>query len=503
MTSIKASAFFILVCLFTFSTASAQLSIRTLSTARYGKLPNIDNENNPAVFSDLILEYRYNSFLGGIRTEGFRADHIGNRYDRVSQKYLEYTADWGSARLGNSYAILGRGIIFRGFELPGFVNESRVFRTQHRVIRDLSGLNLNFNRGPVSAKFLLGETPVNALDPPEERAEGDLRGGQLSVNIPANITLGTAYLVYNTTSKDKLSSYFLSWSADDFLTQIGAKDLTFDFYSEYATNKDYGKLAKFNRQTPHALYVTGNFTWSTLGGSLEYKDYQAFDFGINDPPPLIRENSEYLLNRITHRLDSFGERGYQAELYYSPQLPTRITGNFSRAKNNSGNLFLQRYIGIDYTFDPWTARFFFDHGKEEFLSESRRITTGIVPDYTFSNGTIIGLDLEWQNVKREFSPDFVYTLTNLYANLSLQNWHKWSLAFSLERSTDPDVTGVDPLRESEVKYFFNSNVGWQPLPQVSLQLFAGERRRSTQCDHGFCLEVLDYKGVELRLDTVW
>lgn len=504
MLKIKAWSFCtVLFTLLVSASAFAQVSVLTLSTARYGQLPNIDGSANPAFYTDLTLEYRHRSILGGLRTEGFHARDIGERYDRVSQAYLEYTWDWGSARAGNSYGIFGRGLIFRGFELPGFVYESRVFRTQHRVIRDVSGFNLKLSPGPLNAQFIIGKTPVNTLDPPEDQVNGDLTGGQVSVNLPASLTVGTAYLEYDTSLKDKLSTYFVSWSADGVLAQIGADAWTFDFYSEYATSKGFGKMAAFNANTPHALYLAGNFSWQTLGGSVEYKDYQSFDFGINDPPPLIRENSEYLLNRITHRLDSFGETGFQTELYYSPQPLTRFIVNFSRARNNFDNLFVQRYFGVEGIGTPWSARFFFDFSKEEFLSEPRRITTGLAPDFTFRGGTVAGLDVQWQHIKREFSADFNYTLSNFYTSVSLQNWRALSFALSLERSTDPDVTGVNPRFESTDKYFVNGSVGWTPDSRISVQLFAGERRRSTACDHGFCLEVLDFKGVELRLDTAW
>jgi hypothetical protein len=490
---------FILICSFC-GEATAQLSGRALSVARHGKLPNLDQRVNPATYGDLTLEYRRRSFLGGFRVDGYRADNIGRQYERISQKYLEYAWDWGSMRAGNSYGIFGRGLIFRGFELPGFVYESRVFRTQHRVIRDINGFNLKLNPGPFDMRFISGETPVNALDPPETQVHGDLTGGQVSVDLPASLVVGTAYLEYKTGLKDKLSTYFASWSVDALLAEIGAAAWTLDLYAEYATNQGFGKIAAFSAETSHALYLTGNFSWRSLGGSVEYKDFQSFDFGINDPPPLIRENSEYLLNRITHRLDAFGETGFQTEMYYSPQPLTRLTANFSRARNNFDNVFLQRYIGVEKIGSPWSTRAFFDYGKEEFLSEPRRLTGGIAPDYTFNDGTVIGLDVQWQHIKREFSADFNYTFTNVYTSFSVQNLHSFSFALSAERSTDPDVTLVNPLNDNAAKYFLNGSVGWTPNHRVSVQLFAGERRRSTRCDHGFCIEVLDFKGLELRLD---
>ena len=49
----------------------------------------------------------------------------------------------------------------------------------------------------------------------------------------------------------------------------------------------------------------------------------------------------------------------------------------------------------------------------------------------------------------------------------------------------------------------DGRIGWHPTPQMDLQLFFGKRRGGTACDHGFCIEVLDFEGMELRLETRW
>ena len=176
----------------------AQLGVRSFTVSRYGKLPNVDQKANPSIYTDWTVEYRYSSLLGGIRVAGYDARDLGDAYSRLSQRYAEYGWDWGTARLGNSYGIFGRGLIFRAFELPGFVHESRVFRTQHSVIRDVDGVNLKLEPGRFKMQFIAGKTPVNALDPPEMQVDGDFAGGQISVDLPAGINIGTAYLQYKT-----------------------------------------------------------------------------------------------------------------------------------------------------------------------------------------------------------------------------------------------------------------------------------------------------------------
>ncbi len=485
----------------------AQLSVRTLSLARYGELPRSDSDSNPSYYSDVTIEYRYKWLLAGLRGEGFNSPEANLRfggdakYGHISQRYAELFWSWGSARAGNLYGILGKGLIMRAFELPGFVYESRVFRKQHRVIRDIDGLKFSLTPGPLSLTGF-GGSIIDPLKPPDENRDlGDLVGGQASLALPALLSLGLAYVEHETGSfRAKLSSYFLAWSADDLLERIGAGALTFDFYAEYATDQSFGQVAAFNKNTPHALYLASNFTWNTFGGSFEYKDYQDFNFGINDPPPLIRENAEVLLNRATHVLDAASERGFQLEFFYSPFALSRIIANYSRARDDRREdvqpLFIERYLGVEYSGDPWGLRFFLDTGQDELFSETGRFTAGIAPDYSRTDGTTIGLNIQWQRFKRLDN-----RIKNFHATFSIQNWRKFSFAFSGERSNDPNET--DDLAAKAIKYFINGSIGWHPTPQMDLQLFLGKRRGGTACDHGFCIEVLDFEGMELRLETRW
>ena len=492
---------FLSLLLFSVSKSTfAQLSVQTLSSVRHGKLPNSREGKIPTYYSDMIVEYRYKWFLAGARGEGFNSPDLKNKYDHISQRYLEFSYSWINARIGNVYGIFGKGLILRGFELPGFIYESQAFRTQQRVIRDFDGIKVELNPGPVSVTFINGKT-IQPLLPPtfEDRRFGDLTGAQGRLSLPGSVMLGTAYLKHKTTFETKILTRFLSWNADNLFEKLGSDDLTFDLYAEYATegNKGFGK---FKSDDPHALYMTGNFTWDIFGASIEYKDYHKFDFGINDPPPLVRENTEVLLNRSTHVLNAFAEEGYQFEFYLYPFSSARFVANYSIARNKFSKtfspIFQERYVGFEFIGDPWSVRAFFDNGEDGIVSEVKRITTGFAPDYSFSSGTTIGLDFQWQKIQRASQPFFDYQLTNFFSAFKIQDWHNLSFAINSERSTDPYVT-------NSKKYFVNTSIGWQPVHQVNLQLFVGKRRGGTACDHGYCIEVLDFEGVELRMETHW
>jgi hypothetical protein len=293
----------------------------------------------------------------------------------------------------------------------------------------------------------------------------------------------------------------LAWSADDLLVKLGLPATTADFYAEYATPQGINAFGKFDTQTPRALYLSGNFTWRDLGGSWEYKDYRRFDFGLNDPPSLVRENPEYLLNRATHVLHHYSaEDGYQLEFFYAPFPATRLIGNYSLARfeDFTGSLYLfqERYLGIESTQRTWSARLFVDSSQDDELAEIERFTGGVTVERRLKAGPTLGADWQWQRLRRAAPPFFDYQFRNAYFALRLQDWHKLSLAVRCERSKDPDYT-------SSVRYFTSATVGWQPVPQIDLQLFAGNRRDGLACDHGYCVQVLGFQGVELRLETRW
>jgi len=483
-----------------FNISFSQLNIQTLSTIRNGETLHSKKGKIPSYYTDILLEYRYKGFLAGVRGEGFSSPELNNQYDHINQRYLQYSWKWVNAEVGNFYEIFGKGLILRGFELPGFIYEDQIKSTQYRIIRDFDGFKIKLNPGPLKLTLIDGETIDPLLDPKDKnRRSGRVTGGEASISLPGSISLGTAYLEQKNDITTKLISRQLSWSADPLLEKIGAEDLSIDFYAEYA-NDGNNFFSKKDNGDPEALYLSGSMIWNYFGTSVEYKDYHQFDFGINDPPPLIRENTEVLLNRSTHILNAFAEKGYQIEFFVSPFASTRVIANYSKARNDYSDtykpLFQERYIGVEYTGDKWSVRSFFDSGQDDLVSEYKRITTGIAPEYSFSNGSILGFDIQWQRIRRGSPPFFDYNFTNFYTSLKLMDWHSLSFTVSSERSSDPDVT------KSE-KYFINTSVGWQPIHNIGIQFFAGKRRGGSACDHGYCIEVLDFEGVEMRIETQW
>lgn len=496
----RITVFWVALCIGIPTVLHAQLSVRTLSTTRHGKTLESGLKTHFDYYSDLTVEYRLRNLVVGVRGEGFGAPDIDSDYNRIRQRYAEYEWDWGRARVGNFYGIFGRALILRGFELPGYINED-LFRTheQQRVIRDFDGAKLELTPGVFNFQLLAGSPGEPLRLHNEKRRNGDLAGGQASVALTDQTNIGASFLRHKTDiDLTKLSSFFLSWNADAVLQKIGAGALTFDLYGEYATGSRENNNGTPNDQSePRALYLSANGTVRSFGFSVEYKDYKEFLTNISDPPPLILENSETLLNRATHVLDPRAEKGFQVEAFYSPFLLSRVVANFTRARNTwqgQNDLFIERYLAFEYLGSPIFLKAFIDSGRDELVSEIERFTTGVAPEYTLANGTTVGLDLQWQHVRRAVPPFFDNRIKNLFASIRVRDWNGLSLALNAERTTDPDYTDSSEL-------FLNASVGWAPTHQVDLQLFVGKRRGGPACDHGYCIEVPSFNGTGLRLQT--
>jgi hypothetical protein len=486
---------------------SAQLSVINSSTLRQGQLPQYQDEGRESIYSDLRISYRTKirdiRFSSELQLEGFGTGGLDDQYFHILRRNI--TAAWSTGELtvGNTFQIFGNGLLLRSFELPGFIYENAVYQVQHRVIRDVDGISLRLRLGRVNFQMLSGRPTINPLLPPDLReTEGRLNGVHAIIRLPYNFSLGAGYVDHDSELRTVAAGGNFGWTPDELLT-VARQALFVDLNVEYASQLDAPEWRYVDDSPPQALYATANVSWGPLGVSIEYKDYKSFDLGFNDPPPLVRESSERLLNRATHVLLAANERGYQAEGYLSLPLDMVLTANLSWAINEIGYGFnpeyRQHYLGLDWFTATWSGRLFVENGLEDIVLQRDRWTTGIKADRPLPTGLSIGIDLQAQSFRRYLEafipgdpPLLDDDVRNHYIALNLQNWHSFSIGVGLEQSDDPEVTD-DLIRYPSL------TVGWQPSYKFGATLFIGDRRRGTACDHGYCVEVLDYSGTELTL----
>ena len=493
--------------------AGAQVSLSSVTEVQHGKVTGSDSEDISTVYEQFNLEYTPSSRVQvGFRAEIFEALGQDRRILNLSQKYARWTLGSAEVVAGNYYAILGRGLTLRAFELPDVILEDNNFRRRYTPSQDMEGAMVSWTGDRAEVKALVGR-PVRADVPPDisglDRRQDWVTGGELSIRPLAPLKVGGTWVTLHPESLDSnwVWSGLGSVELTPLIELVGIPDVYGSLYGEIANRAGVEEEGR-------ALYLSGDLGGARLGVGFEYKDYDGFSLRtddllssqINDPPSLIREHSAYLLNRSTHVLFPQNERGYQIEATYNqPDLAT-FTANLSRGRNDIADIsrnFEEQYLEMDFDrfYPGFTATAFFDWGKDELRGISRRRVGG------FTLGTFTPTDhrfeFDFQLQRAAHPPEGSALFTETYASLSWQHPAGFGAALQADRSSDPvEVDKPETFeRETDPVTWWGINLNVQFFGRHDAILFTGKRRGGTACTSGTCYQVLPFNGMEIRLTT--
>ncbi|UXP31550.1 DUF6029 family protein [Reichenbachiella agarivorans] len=497
---------FLLICVCLLTSAFAihaqgQIQGSNLMEYQLGNIPNQKPAYQSSLFDQLDLSYRFKSFGLDTRIEQYYPSFGEDiDYTRVSQFKFQYKSDFLDVELGNIYASFGRGLLMRTYEIPGSIWETRGYRVRYGFYRDLLGaaVTMKYNHGEV--KLIRGEV-LDVTLPPTLSKDIDRRpdlieGIQGSYRL-GHHSLGLIYMRHHSESQSTIDA-----DPDRYLSVFydGVLFDNFSIYGEMAKKLyDDVSIGDFSDEAAYGGYVGVNFYLGNFGVSLEYKDYHNFSLGtgINDPPTLVKEHSYRLLNRSTHIPSLTDESGYQVEVYYTMENGSIVTLNTSRASNqitDDNQPVFQEYFA-EYQFNPLetlSAKIFADYAIDPLNNEDNRYAAGTYLDVSHSKLTST-LEFEWQYIERlddKFS--------NLYAAYTLSNPSSYSVSLVMEWTADPNQFAQD----TDTFNYYPAVVGsYRPNSKNIITLFAGKRRGGPACNSGVCYNVLDFEGVELRLNT--
>lgn len=508
----KASSL-LLVLLFS-APISAQITVTGLTEMQRGEIPGSDSTAISTAYNQLNLDFTQKGLQVGLRAEVYNTWGADRETYQITQKYARWHQGAANVEIGNYYAILGRGLTLRAFELPGVVLESPIYRLRYAPAQDLEGATASWTGNRVETKALIGRSALSDIPPGAKTGipprsvsrRGDwVTGGELAIRLSSNLKIGSTGIYI--TPRDSLIDKNWAWSgfADLDLSNILQKaGLYGSFYGEYAQRE--GEYARDeNNEKGTALYLSSNVGWNNLGLSVEYKNYDNMHLHFNDPPSLVREHTASLLNRNTHVLLLASEKGYQIEGTYTQLDLGNFTVNISHARNDLAptiqTFFKERHFSFDlYKFDNLTATFFFNWGKDDIESIDSHRTGGAIFETTTARGHTLGLDLQYQRaVHFENDPHFA----NTYGALSAQHARGFGATLVVDHTTDPfEVDRPETFDiETGSRTFVSLNLNARFGTHYDAVLFVGERRGGTACTSGTCYLVLPFKGVEMRLNT--
>ncbi len=498
----------LLLILLVTAPVSAQITIAGLSEMQRGEVSGSDSTAISTAYNQFNVDFSQKDFQAGFRTEVYNVWGADREVYQITQKYARWNHGGARIEVGNYYAILGRGLTLRAFELPGVVLESQLYRLRYSPAQDLEGAIAAWAGNRIEAKALIGRPAIGDIppgaksgNPPRNiaRREDWISGAELAVRPFSNLKIGGTSVHINPSGPQAENNW--AWSGfgeldfTDFLSNAG---LYGSVYTEYARRE--------SGIDGHGFYLSGNIGGSRLGLSAEYKSYDNMSFRFNDPPSLIREHTSFLLNKSTHVLLLINEQGFQIEgTYTQPNLGT-FTANVSHARNDLGptvqTFFEERHLSFDLeNLDHLSATFFFNWGRDDLDGLDSRRTGGVIFETTTATGQTLGLDLQYQNASRPFGEP--NTFNDKYGAISWQHPRGFGAAIVIDHTSDPfEVDRPETFDiETGTRTFWSLNLNARVGTHYDAILFVGERRGGTACTSGTCYQVLPFQGVEMRLNT--
>ncbi len=482
----------------------AQLSISNRIEYQLGNIPDTEPDNRTTLYDQLNVHYFSDNYELGFRAETFSVRNRAQDYRRLSQKYVRYRSGGLNLTIGNLYKTFGKGLLLRTYDLTGVTYEDRASRQRYGFYRDIEGVSFNYSHDYVEANLLYGR-PLRLFQPPaqpnEVRRSTLIQGGEVSFPIWMAFKPGVQYL--RSESSNNMNEYG-GGSLQGYL-----KSET-QYYVEFVQNfSSQPEAFQLGSRGKHAFYASLNQTIGELNFSLEYKDYHKFTLIFNEPPSLVKEHSPTLLNRSTHAVQPFDERGFQLEGVYNLGDFNTATVNWSRAEGEFGQglkVFNEYYVDINYYLQASSLfKVFVDWSEDEVINVNDRITSGFSLDHQVSDRWSVLIDVQGQRLRREytFSPELEHHANNMLLGLSFSRAPSLSFGANLEISDDPLET--DRLLEEdkyEYKYWPNVFVSYRYNQNHDVYLFAGQRRGGNACSGGICYEVQPFTGIELRVNSV-
>ncbi|HSH19062.1 MAG TPA: DUF6029 family protein [Draconibacterium sp.] len=490
------STVFILLFTGTFIKGNAQFSGNNIAEYQLGNIPGATPAYVNSIYDQFNLEYRYKNFKAFGRLENFYStDSTRIHYTKITQYSLSYQKKGLDFKAGHFYETLGKGLLFRGYEIKNSIYEDQIYRIKQGFYRDTRGVSGSYSNKYFQVKGLWGKPLINQLPITDPNNRLDL---VTATEANLRFLKQTAGFIWmqneNETEISKYISTYLGGNIFDI----------FDYYGEFAfrTNEEDYSSDKETDQS-YGAYFNLSYSSPGFGVSFELKDYQNLFIGsgISDPPTLVKEHIYKLLNRSTHVPYYFDESGMQVELFLAPAENHLITLNHSRSKNELGTTAFKSFeYFADWQFTTQSLnqfKIFADFSSEELLNENARYATGIYYTRTLQKNWSFSIETEFQQIERTYSETEKFQ--NIYTGFILNYSPKFSAAIIWEYTNDPNIAD-NPQTETieKAQHYPGINFSVKPNRKHTIQLFAGKRRGGPACTSGICYEVLDFKGLEIR-----
>ncbi len=541
---IRLKYIYLLVCatlLFDFTVCSQFISVSAVNYFKYGTgFENYGEANSVGrrkkEYFDNYLETKF--FLQNI-TLGMRLDvsnppEYGIPFRGIKKKFIEYSKDGISLRVGDLYTLFSRGLSLNLFE-----NRNLAYDT------NLEGLKFEY-RTKILRLELVGGT-INFLEPStlydqNQRFENyNIRSGSLELYPLKFLSFGGNFVWAESNLPTPIPDIFDNTivKIPEFFIKMNTS--YFDVYASYAIKNT--KIGSVDSATGSGFYSSLSHTGSGYGVTLEYKDYR---FDIVDPfqrsayfrptrslpfqnPPIVhKEHTFTLVNRYPHVVDFNDETGVQLDAFIAINSILTLNTNFAIAsrhyqyqldlptftllRSEKGNPFLpslsnerspfwEIYFDIEYYFkDDSYFRLGFDRRAEiqfEILHPTKKVqqlrstTIPFEIQYVLNHDWSVKTTTESQWI---YKFPFVDAYYNHYFSISLTKSPSISVGFRYEFTTSKyEPENRKNWSAIEAGYKFGDN--------HIVTVAYGRERGGQICSNGICRQVNPFDGFRLSITS--
>ncbi|MFQ6094128.1 MAG: DUF6029 family protein [bacterium] len=454
---------------------SAQLgSDMATSLANHMEYSFSTETNNEILENWLDADFYFDAFTAGLRMELYQPSEVHTLEEDITFRYFEYHRDDIDVRVGNYYAMFGRGLVLRTYEDRNI-----------RIDNNLEGIKIGLSHNRLSATFLSGRPEGSS----GERTDL-LHGADLTLNPIERVAVGGSYL---SNSPDRRKKAEITSGRMEL--SLSSHNWVWDMYGEYGE--------RTNPQGTGA-YLSSSLTTAGFGLSFEYKYYDTFffrtdDYNVtyNNPPSLVREHAYTLLNRHPHVLDADDEAGIQIEATFSPSMNTALLANYSLTKDHEGKtiwgegktLFEEGYGEFEHHFNDA----FFSIGA---LSVSEQgpdtyVTPIFESTYSLDEVNSLRFVFQHQHTKSQTLGEF----DNQIYSLEYARSPRFTLSLVGEWTNKSDVQKMP----GEKSFWLFGKLDVNISPNHDLSVMYGSRQAGFICAGGVCRYEPEFEGIEVKL----
>ncbi len=526
--------FYISIFLLWSSFLTAQVTPSVSNLLRYGNgVQNFGYNNKEFEYFENLTDVRISlpkNINVGFRLLYDNPPEIGDRFEGISRRFIEYKNKGLYLRVGNSSELYGRGLVLNLFENRGLAYDTWI-----------DGIKASYKFSNLKASLIAGT--INYRDSVNivRYEKYKIRGGNFEYKIKRIGKIGASFISSQALIPQSNFSKIANVELPELYFDLNYKKI--DFHFGWA-NKWVNTPIDKKHSKGNGIYSSISYAGSKLGITIDYKNYK-FDlqnpFLKNDvtrttkflpfqnPPIVMKEHSYTLLTRALHVVDFNDEVGVQLDAIYTANNDLNFSLNMSLASSHRSYKFdnTNFVFNIDKSTDLFpSSKINFSPYYEIFLEGEYYFTlntvirfglakreksfyndiTGVTGSHTIKS---IVIPMQFQTpltkiISSTFQYEFETVNDNFNVGQEIFENHFFTLISSFYNKLTVSIRyelTTNNFDLSNRKDWLVGELGYRISGANLVTLSYGRERGGQICSNGICRYLLPFKGFRFSLQT--